>query len=65
MLNLYEKGSRQMIDNQKSSIFFNFNTPLEDQTAMIQEIGGGSRVNYDKYLSLPALISKSKYNTFR
>lgn len=65
VLNLYEKGSGQMVNNKKSFIFFNSNTPLEDQTVVIQEIGGESYGNYDKYLALPTIISRSKYNTFR
>lgn len=64
VLNLFERGSSQVINNQKSSIFFNSNTLIKAQTAMTQEVRGVICGSYDKYLGLPALIGRSKYNTF-
>lgn len=64
VLNLYERGSGQIVNNKKSSIFSSFNTSRANQTAVTQEIGGGICGNYDKYLGLLDVIGRSKYNIF-
>lgn len=65
MLNLYQRGLGQMINNKKLFILFSSNTPLVDQSKVLQEIAGVICGNYDRYLGLPTLIGKSTYNTFR
>lgn len=64
VLNIYELALGQKINNKKSSLFFNSNTSNEARSVVIQAVGGVICGNYDKYLGLPALISRSKYNTF-
>lgn len=40
LLHTYEKGSVQVVNNQKSFIFFSSNTLASNKEAIVQEIGG-------------------------
>lgn len=65
LVKTYENGSGQVINNQKSSIYFSSNTSTNAKQEVIQEVGGSTYGSYDKYLGLQAMIGKSKYNCFR
>lgn len=65
ILNTYQRESGQIINKQKSSIFFNLNTLPRFKQEVIREVGGSICGNYDKFLELLALIGKFKYNIFR
>ncbi|XP_050217491.1 uncharacterized protein LOC126668328 [Mercurialis annua] len=65
VLNLLYKASGQLVNIEKSSIFFSRNTPpyIRSQIAgllSVIKVGG-----QDKYLRLPTLVTKSKCETFR
>lgn len=65
LLRIYEMGLGQVVNNQKSSIFFRSNTSVKTRQEVIQGVGGTICWNYDKYFGLSSLIGRSKYNTFR
>lgn len=65
LLNIYEKGTYQVVNNKKSLIFFSSNTLARDKEAVVQEVRGAISVNYDRYPGLSTLIRKAKYNSFR
>lgn len=65
ILNIYERGLGEVLNEHKSSIYFSMNTYPIFKQEVIREVDGSICGNYDKYLGLPALIGKSKYNTFR
>lgn len=52
-----------MIYKKKSSIFFSSNTSAKAQQEVTREVRGTISGNYDKYLGLPSLIGKFKYNS--
>lgn len=61
----YGKASGQYMNKEKTSIFFSTNTPLEDRRKVLMEGGALVQGSYEKYLALPIMVGKSKYNTFR
>ena len=64
ILQLYEDSSGQQLNREKTAIFFSPNTPLATRKS-IQDLWGSSGVqNFDKYLGLPTLISRSKRSIF-
>lgn len=65
VLKLYEKGSGQMINSKKSSIVSSSNISKELQLTISQEVGGMISESCGKYLRLPTLIGRSKYNSFQ
>lgn len=48
ILNTYERGSSQTINNQKSLIFFSLNTSQNFKQEVIREVRGTISGNYDK-----------------
>ena len=65
ILEQYEKASGQVLNKEKSALFFSSNTKLSDQT-LIRNAGGSVMVgSYEKYLGLPSVVGRSKYYTFR
>ena len=64
ILQTYERASGQSINLEKSSAYFSTNTS-ERQKGQILEILGVKEVDrFVKYLGLPTLIGRAKYNTF-
>ncbi|XP_040986468.1 uncharacterized protein LOC121234565 [Juglans microcarpa x Juglans regia] len=65
ILLVYEKASGQFLNKGKTSVFFSNNTQLADKQA-IKEAGNSFVCGtHEKYLGLPAMVGKSRYNTFR
>ena len=63
VLQTYAASSRQCINFEKSSVYFNSNTD-GDQRARIKTTLGVREVNrFKTYLGLPTLVGKSKYRT--
>ncbi|XP_042950197.1 uncharacterized protein LOC122282305 [Carya illinoinensis] len=62
---MYGKASGQLLNLQKSTIFFSSNTPTAVRRQIQREAGVPVCGNYEKYLGLPAMIGRSRYNTFR
>ncbi|KAF5452148.1 hypothetical protein F2P56_027178 [Juglans regia] len=64
LLMIYERASGQFQNKDKIAVFFSSNT-REEVKGRIKELGGDViRGSYEKYLGLPPLVGKSKYNTF-
>ena len=64
VLKNYEAHSGQMINLDKSTIFFCRNTPHRLRTQIAQQMRISHVGTQDKYLSLPSTIQRSKKATF-
>ena len=64
VLAMYERASGQMINKEKTALFFSKNSPEQVRTTIQQLWGVQGTVNFEKYLGLPALVGKSKQQTF-
>ena len=64
ILRKYEAASRQKINTNKSSIFFNHNTPQETKDEMLEILGPMQGSCHIKYIRLPSIIGKSKNAIF-
>ncbi|XP_042944727.1 uncharacterized protein LOC122278613 [Carya illinoinensis] len=64
VLSNYEQASGQRLNLDKSSIFFNSNTKVETQHAILQLAGIKASGNFDKYLGLPSYVGRSKTQAF-
>uniref|UniRef100_A0A2N9HN71 Reverse transcriptase domain-containing protein n=1 Tax=Fagus sylvatica TaxID=28930 RepID=A0A2N9HN71_FAGSY len=64
VLTTYEKASGQIVNRDKTALFFSKNTP-DHMRDSIQELWGVRGVaNFERYLGLPAMVGKSKQQTF-
>ncbi|CAH9109352.1 unnamed protein product [Cuscuta europaea] len=60
ILHDYEMASGQMINLNKSRIFFSPNVPNEHQVGLIEMLGVGLAGEEERYLGLPAMVGRSK-----
>jgi hypothetical protein len=65
LLEYYEKASGQLLNKEKTSIFFSRNTSQVDRECIHQLFGVLSTQRYDTYLGLPALVEKSQMKEFK
>ena len=65
ILETYEHATGQQLNREKTSLFFNQNTPLETQEDIKNRFGAKVIRQHETYLGLPSLVSRSKRNTFR
>ncbi|XP_059455851.1 uncharacterized protein LOC132186051 [Corylus avellana] len=65
ILEKYEAASGQCLNKNKRSIFFSWNASLERRNEIIQLSGLQATHSFDKYLGLPALVGKSRYQSFK
>ncbi|KAF5443039.1 hypothetical protein F2P56_035634 [Juglans regia] len=65
LLLIYEKASGQFLNKDKTSVFFSSNSRGEDKEKIMELGGAVIKGSYEKYLGLPPVVGKSKYNTFR
>ncbi|KAF5481359.1 hypothetical protein F2P56_002016 [Juglans regia] len=61
----YEKASGQFLNKEKTAIFFSSNSRNEEKRKILEQGGSVMKGSYEKYLGLPPVVGKSKYNTFR
>jgi hypothetical protein len=59
ILELYERASGQMLNRDKTSVFFSRNTDKSVKEIILRLAGVPATQRYDKYLGLPALVGKS------
>ena len=64
LLSVYEKGSGQKINREKTNIFFSANTHQDMQNQIQQLLGVPAIRQYEKYLGLPALVGRAKKQSF-
>lgn len=64
ILNLYGKASGQVINSEKSLVFFSQNTSQSTKDEVLHFLGPMQDTRHTKYLGLPSLIGKSKAQLF-
>lgn len=64
VLQKYEAASGQLINKEKSSVFFSKNKDSNQMKAICEVLGNMNHVNQGQYLGLPMVISKSKHQVF-
>lgn len=64
LLECYEKTSGQLLNKDKTCIFFSKNTPNEVKENITQITGVWATSSLDKYLGLPTIIGRSKLKAF-
>ena len=64
LLSVYERGSGQKINRDKTNIFFSTNTQPDMQTRIQNILGMPAIRQYEKYLGLPTLIGRAKKHSF-
>ena len=60
LLAIYERGSSQTNNKEKTNIFFNSNTPHSLQTQIQHLLGVLAIRQYEKYLGIPASVGRAK-----
>ena len=60
ILKMYEKGSGQSINLEKSSVFFSKNMLQEEKAEVAQQLGNIQTASQEKYMGLPMVITRSK-----
>ena len=60
ILAIYERGTGQKINREKTNIFFSFNTPHEVWVRIQQVLGVLAIRQFEKYLGLPALVGREE-----
>ncbi|CDP14470.1 unnamed protein product [Coffea canephora] len=61
---MYEEASGQLINLEKSSVFFSKNMPMEQRQDVCSALGGMTEMTQGKYLGLPMVISRTKEQIF-
>ena len=64
LLAIYERGSGQKINREKTNIFFSSNTLPPVQSNIQQLLGVPTIQQYEKYLGLSALVGRAKKQSF-
>ena len=60
ILAIYEKGSGQKINRDKTNILFSSNTTLDMKNRIQTILGVPTIRQYEKYIGLPALVQRAK-----
>ncbi|XP_071916208.1 uncharacterized protein [Coffea arabica] len=60
----YEQASGQLINLEKSSVFFSKNLTCRQKQEICSALGGMAEVKQGKYLGLPMVISRTKEQIF-
>ena len=64
ILQTYARASRQSINLEKSSTYFNSNTSKRQKGQILEILGVKELDRFVNYLGLPTLIGRAKYKTF-
>ncbi|XP_042950122.1 uncharacterized protein LOC122282236 [Carya illinoinensis] len=64
ILKIYEKASGQVLNKEKSIIFFSKNTKQDDKHQILKLAGVNSCSKFERYLGLPALVVRRKVVEF-
>ena len=63
-MEIYEEGSGQKVNKNKTTIFFSKSTPKGTKVEFKEALGLQEIVHYDKYLGLPSLVGRKKKESF-
>jgi hypothetical protein len=64
LIGKYEEASGQLLNREKTGLFFSRNTKADIRSIISQSLGVSSTAHYEKYLGLPSLIGRSRVSTF-
>ena len=64
ILDIYERGSGQKVNHDKTNVFFSSNTSYEVQVRIQQILGVPSIRQFEKYLGFLALVGRAKKQSF-
>lgn len=64
IFNCYENASGQAINFNKSGVFFRENVDIINQVELSSILGVSQPLNIDKYLRLPSMIGRNKFEIF-
>ena len=64
LLKMYEDSSGQVVNIEKSSVFFRKNTADAKKDEVCRELGKIQKVSQGKYLGLPMVITRTKEQVF-
>ena len=64
LLQTYADASGPCINFDKSSVYFNTNTAMDQRERIKGELGVSEVDRFDSYLGLPTLVGRAKYQTF-
>nr|XP_023888394.1 uncharacterized protein LOC112000487 [Quercus suber] len=64
LLACYEEASGQMVNKEKTTLFFSKNTDVQVQEAIKNSLGVLAIQHYEKYLGLPSFIGRNKKACF-
>ena len=64
IIGVYKKASGQLLNQAKTSLFCNKNTPLDIQEEFKTKFDAKVICQHEKYLGLPSLLGRSKRKTF-
>ncbi|XP_041009322.1 uncharacterized protein LOC121253365 [Juglans microcarpa x Juglans regia] len=59
-----EEALDQSLNLKKATMFFSFNTKLSTRLSIKNVVGVSICGNYERYLGLPAMVRRSKFNIF-
>lgn len=65
ILEKYEEASGQKLNKDKMSIFFSRNTSPEKREEISRLSGLSATQCYEKYLGLPIMVGRSRYQAFK
>ena len=64
ILEIYEEGSGQKVNKNKTAIFFSKSSPEGTKDEIKEALSLQEIVHYDKYLGLPSLVGRKKRESF-
>ena len=64
-MTIYEQASGQLLNKEKTTLFFSRNTPQDMQEEIKNRFRAEVIHQHETYLDLPSLVGRSKQNTFR
>ncbi|XP_042962496.1 uncharacterized protein LOC122296768 [Carya illinoinensis] len=64
ILSVYERASGQVLNRDKSSVFFSKNTKRDTRVQIQQLVGVRSTGSFEKYLGLPVCVGRKKVAAF-
>ena len=64
IIDIYAEASGQIVNADKSSIFFGKNIKGESKNRILEMLGGMKEIKQSKYLGLPRVIGRSNKQVF-